>query len=72
LDNVRTVFANLPTTVGAYTVCKDGFYTIVLNQNFNFEKNALSYIHELNHIQNGDFEKKCSADLIEFYTHKGE
>lgn len=71
MNNIRTIFADLPNTVGGYTIAtNDDFFTIVLNQNLNFERNAETYFHELEHIKNGDFEKKCSADLIEFYAHK--
>lgn len=69
MDNIKTIMLDLPNTIGGYTVLHDGFYTIVLNKNHSHEKNVESYLHELSHIQNKDFEKKCSADLIEIYAH---
>lgn len=66
---IKTIYCDLPATVKAFTVCKDGFYTIVLNQNLNHEQNMLSYAHEYAHIKNGDFEKKCSADMLELFAH---
>lgn len=71
MDNIRTILADLPSTVGGYTISTpDGYFTVVLNQNLSYQRNVETYAHELDHIQNGDFDKKCSSDLIEFYTHK--
>ena len=70
MDNIRTIFVDLPNTIGGYTISKDDFYTIVLNQNLCYERNESTYLHELDHIKNGDFDKCCSADLIELYAHK--
>lgn len=69
MDNIRTIYADLPNTIGGYTVVTDDFYTIVLNQNRNYESNMKTYYHELFHIQNNDFEKDDSAGLIELYAH---
>lgn len=69
-EDVRTIFIDMPNTVKGYTISdKDGFFTIVLNKNLNFEQNVNSYLHELEHIHNGDFERICSADLIEAHAH---
>lgn len=32
----------------------------------------ISYEHELKHILNGDYEKKCSVDMIEINAHDME
>ena len=71
MDNVRTVYCDLPNTVKGFTVSSnDDFFTIVLNQNLSYSQNMETYSHEMNHITNGDFSRKCSADMIEFYTHQ--
>lgn len=71
MDDINVKFLQLPTTVRAYVVSNsDMTYTIVLNSALSREQNIISYAHELDHIRNGDYEKKCSADLIEFYAHK--
>lgn len=70
LDNVRTVYCDLPNTVGGFTVATpDDFFTIVLNQNLSYDRNVQTYKHELEHIKNGDFDKTCSADIIEISAH---
>ena len=69
MEDIKIIYLPLPYSIKAYTVCSDGFYTIVLNCNLSWEQNKESYQHEMHHIQNGDFEKRCSADLIEIYSH---
>lgn len=72
MENIKTLFCDMPTTIAGYTVYSnaDDCYTIVLNSKQSRDRNIKAYMHELSHIQNGDFEKKCSADLIEFFAHK--
>lgn len=70
MDNVRTIMADLPNTIGGYTIRQDDFYTIILNQNLSHDKNMITYAHEISHIKNNDFESNCSAGLIEIFAHK--
>lgn len=71
MDNAYVKFLQLPSTVKAYVVANaDMTYTIVLNSALSREQNVLSYAHELDHIRNGDYDRKCSADLIELYSHE--
>ena len=67
--DIKVVFANLPTSVKAFTVLTDGYYTIVLNQNLSREQNKLSYLHELSHIVNNDYEK-LDIQSIEANAHR--
>ena len=69
IQDVKVILENMPTTIKGYTVAKDFTYTIVLNSRLSFESQRYTYLHELEHINNGDFEKKCRADIIEFYAH---
>lgn len=69
--DVNCCLADLPTTIPAFVVSNaDDSYTIVLNARHSREQHLKSYAHEYNHIMNGDYEKKCSADLIEFWAHR--
>lgn len=64
-------YADMPTTIPAFVVANtDGSYTVILNSKHSREQHLKSYAHELKHILDGDYEKKCSADLIEFWTHE--
>ena len=59
MNEINTLYANLPTTIPAYVVeNNDMSYTIVLNSRLSHEKNLLSYWHEIRHIQEQDFEKE--------------
>lgn len=69
-QDVNTILADMPCSIAAYTIANaDMSYTVVLNSRLNYERQLLAYHHELSHIENGDYDKRCSADLIEFYAH---
>ena len=68
---VNVVLANMPTSIKEYVVSNpDSSYTIVLNARLTYETRFQAYVHAMKHIHNGDFEKDCSADLIEIYAHQ--
>lgn len=48
---------------------KDGTYTIFINSRLNLEQQQLGYIHELEHILNGDYDK-ADTNVIEIDAHK--
>lgn len=67
--DVNTIELNLPTSISAYVVSNaDLSYTIVLNSCLSWERRRQAYKHEMEHIENGDYERK-SVDLIEMYAH---
>lgn len=71
MDIVNTIFIDMPTTIKAYTICNnDDTYTVVLNSKLTREQHLLSYHHEMRHIENGDYLKKCGVDIIEINAHK--
>lgn len=70
LYNIRVVYQDMPATVKAFTVCKDEYYTIVLNSNLSYTQNLNSYMHELEHIVNNDF-TASSANEVEVLRHTG-
>ena len=70
-DDVQVLFLQLPNTIKEFvTANPDMSYTVVLNANLSYEARLEAYAHALNHIQDGDFEKSCSADLIELSSHQ--
>lgn len=70
MEQINTICLDMPTTIKAYTVCNaDDTYTIILNSKLCHEQLYKSYQHEFSHIQNGDYEKGCNIDILEFYTH---
>ena len=68
-NNIRVILAQMPARIRSYVVLVDGFYTIVLNDALSPQAKHKACRHEMEHIQNGDFERSCSADLIEIKTH---
>lgn len=70
MDEVPTIYLDMPATVYGYTILQDGCYTIVLNSRLSHERNLETYLHELSHIKNGDYEAG-SADIIELFAHGG-
>lgn len=72
LEDIFVKLIELPYTIRSYVVMnKDNSYTIVLNSKLSHEQNLISYQHEIEHIRNGDYEKKCSVDWIEIIAHDG-
>lgn len=70
MDDVLVNLVELPGTIRSFVVANaDLTYTIMLNSRLSREQNIISYKHELEHIQNGDYDKKCSVDLIEITAH---
>ena len=63
-------YADMPVSIKSYVVSNSDFtYTIFLNSRHSREQNLISCEHEINHIINGDYEKKCSVDIIEINAH---
>ena len=60
----------MPARIKAYTVKKDGFYTILINSILAREQQLKEYAHEYKHIVDGDFDKAYSADMIEIFAHE--
>lgn len=70
LEDIFVRYIALPATVKSYVVANaDQSYTIILNSKLSYEQNMLSYAHEVDHIHNGDYDKKCSVDIIEIHAH---
>lgn len=68
---VNCIYANMPSTIKAYTICNpDMTYTIVLNSRLTREQHLISYHHEMNHIENGDYDKKCDVGFLEIVAHE--
>ncbi len=69
-NDISVKYIDLPCSVRSYVVNNaDMTYTIVLNSRLSHQQNVLSYSHECEHIANGDYDKKCSVDLIEIAAH---
>ena len=70
-ENITVRLMDLPMGVGGFTCLKDDWYTIIINANMSERLRKEKYEAEMKHIRDGDFQKRCSADLIEVYSHGG-
>ena len=71
MSNFNILLANMPTTIKAYTVLNaDDTYTIVINARLSSEQQRLSCYHEMQHINNNDYDKKIDIGLLEIYAHQ--
>lgn len=70
IENIRVYQVEMPARIKAYTVKKDGFYTILINSILAREQQLKEYEHEYDHIIRGDFDRSCSADMIEIFAHE--
>ena len=68
--DVNTVEYNLPVRIAGYMVSNpDNTYTVILNARLTFERRMQAYLHEMQHICNGDFDRTTDADILELYSH---
>ena len=60
----------LPISIkGLSTMNNDDGFTIILNGKHSAETLCATYIHEVNHIRNKDFNSVLSADALEKLRH---
>lgn len=68
-DEINVKQADLPCTIRSFVVLRDGTYTVILNARLSAENRLKAYQHELWHINNGDYDRKCPVDIIEINAH---
>ena len=69
-ETIFTYYVDLPTTILSFVVSNnDMSFTIILNAKLGREQQLKAYLHEMDHIRNGDYDKKCSVNLIETAAH---
>lgn len=54
-----------PSTRGVTVPDQDGNYNIYINQNLTYEMQLTTYLHELEHIKNNDFQSDKPVAQIE-------
>ena len=66
---ITILIRDLPPKVRALTVrVEEGVYTVILNARLPFEMQQKSYLHELRHIERGDFD---GGDINEIEARNG-
>lgn len=68
--DINTIYADMPASIRSYVISNaDLSYTIVLNSRLSYEQNLASYSHELSHIANRDYDRKCDVGILEMGSH---
>ena len=70
-DNFNMIIetVSLPEKVKALTVKEDDKVKVYVNNDLTEDEQAASFLHEMLHLWNHDFDKELSADEIEALTH---
>lgn len=56
--DINVAFMDNPFGIkGSVNVNRDGSYTILINPRLSWEEQRKTYLHELSHIRDNDFEK---------------
>ena len=62
----------MPTTIRGLTIYNnDDSFTIFINAKLNSEMQIKAYDHEMEHINNRDYDKMYSVDMLENLRHVG-
>ena len=69
---MHVIITDLPCRISGFTKKTGDYYTIVLNARLNEERRRAAYRHEVEHIEEGDFDRSCDADEIEYVRHESE
>lgn len=67
---MTVIFIDMPTTVKGFARRTPDGDVIVINARLSVDAQRATYIHELRHLKEDDFEKAENADQIEFLKHK--
>ena len=70
MDDPAIYEIDLPCRIRAFTVVNADGATTYLNARLAHEQRKASYLHEAQHIKNGDFHAEEPADQIEFLRHR--
>lgn len=74
MNNIFVRCCDLPHSVRGFVVRQieasgDLCYTILLNARLSYEQQQATYIHEVEHIKQGDFDSDMTVDQIEAMRH---
>ena len=69
-ENTRVYIIAMPKTISSFVVRKDDYYTICISDALTPEGRIIAYNHEVDHINNGDFDSNDPTGLIEIRAHR--
>lgn len=66
----QVIYEDMPSKIKGFTIKNgDDTFTIIINGRLNAEQQRSIFLHELKHINDGDFDKD-DIDDVEFSAHK--
>ena len=70
MDNIFIRYYDMPCTIHSYVMLnRDDTYTVIINSRLSIDMQEQAMEHEMEHIQNGDYDRNCSLNLIEIHAH---
>ena len=70
MDNIFIRYYDMPYTIHSYVMRNDDdSFTVIINSRLSNDMQDKAKEHELEHICNGDYDRKCSVNLIEIHAH---
>lgn len=70
IEYIGVYLIDLPCTVRGFTKKNsDGSYSIIINAKLSNEMQIATYDHEINHIENGDYDKETDVNMLEAKRH---
>jgi len=71
MDYISLFFVDLPPKANGLTVKNDdGGYTILINAKLSIEGQRAAYDHEIQHINNQDFDEMYDVNILEHVRHQ--
>ncbi|WP_312647527.1 hypothetical protein [Aminipila sp.] len=72
MEYIQVHLLDMPTTIRGLTIYNtDDSFTIFINAKLNSETQIKAYDHEMEHINNRDYDKMYSVDVLETLRHVG-
>ncbi|MFV0518403.1 MAG: hypothetical protein ACK5MV_13500 [Aminipila sp.] len=72
MEYIQVQLINMPVAVRGFTIYNsDDSYTIFINARLSNEMQVAAYDHEIEHINNRDFDNMYSVDFLEKLRHVG-
>ena len=70
MEIIQVFIVDMPTAIRGLTVRnEDGSYTILINAGLSHEEQCKVYDHEIEHINNHDYDQMYDASKIEWMRH---
>ena len=70
MEIIQVFFVDLPSSIKGLTIKNnDDSFTILINVNMSYEAQLAAYLHEMEHINNNDFDYMHDINALEWCRH---